>query len=87
MADHVIPRSVRPDLALDPSNYAAACNDCNRRKSSRLDYQPAPAPSRNGDDPAGCIDPVHQTKALSRRAAGFVDVGSAPTTVLNYQAR
>lgn len=35
--EHVIPRSVRPDLALDPSNYSVLCRVCNARKGSRTD--------------------------------------------------
>ncbi len=31
-ADHVIPASVRPDLALDPSNVVAACHACHVAK-------------------------------------------------------
>lgn len=35
--DHVIPRTVRPDLALDPDNYAVLCKICNSRKGARVD--------------------------------------------------
>jgi 5-methylcytosine-specific restriction endonuclease McrA len=38
-ADHVIPRSERPDLELDVDNGRPACLNCNRRRRNR------PAPS------------------------------------------
>lgn len=34
-ADHVIPVSERPDLALDPGNVAPAHSKCNSRKGGR----------------------------------------------------
>lgn len=33
-ADHVIPRSVRPDLAMSRSNLRGACGPCNRARST-----------------------------------------------------
>ena len=34
--EHIIPRSVRPDLAYDPSNYSVLCHVCNVRKGNKL---------------------------------------------------
>lgn len=34
--EHIIPRSVRPDLAYVPSNYGVLCQPCNGRKGDRL---------------------------------------------------
>lgn len=34
--DHIIPRSVRPDLALDPKNYGVLCPLCNTTKGNRF---------------------------------------------------
>ena len=34
--EHIIPRSLRPDLAYEPSNYAVLCRVCNSRKSDKL---------------------------------------------------
>ena len=36
VADHVIPLSQGPDLALDPSNLRASCVACNVRRASNL---------------------------------------------------
>lgn len=35
--DHVKPRSLRPDLALDINNLQVLCEDCNRMKSNKSD--------------------------------------------------
>lgn len=43
--DHVLPLTLRPDLAMDPTNLVAAHRRCNRAKSNRLDYLAEPAPS------------------------------------------
>lgn len=34
--EHIIPRSLRPDLAYEPSNYGVLCRSCNARKGNRL---------------------------------------------------
>lgn len=34
-ADHVIPRSERPDLALDPENLRSLCDSCHGRKTAK----------------------------------------------------
>lgn len=34
--DHIIPRSVDPDLAMVPSNLRAACKQCNQVTGGRL---------------------------------------------------
>ena len=34
--EHIIPRSIRPDLAYEPSNYGVLCQACNTRKGNRL---------------------------------------------------
>lgn len=34
--DHLIPRSVRPDLAWDPANHAPSHARCNRRAGQRI---------------------------------------------------
>lgn len=47
VADHIMPRARRPDLALDPANFQAAHRSCNRAKSDRLDYTAVPAPSQD----------------------------------------
>lgn len=39
--DHAIPLSLRPDLALDPTNHREAHRRCNSARGNRLD-QPAP---------------------------------------------
>lgn len=33
--DHIIPRSLRPDLELDPNNLQVLCRDCNLGKSNK----------------------------------------------------
>ena len=33
--DHIKPRSIRPDLQLDPDNLQVLCEDCNMGKSNR----------------------------------------------------
>lgn len=33
VADHIIPRKDRPDLALDPDNLQSLCKPCHQRKS------------------------------------------------------
>jgi hypothetical protein len=41
--DHIVPKSLRPDLALEMSNLQVLCWDCNRRKwtnKSTKDYRP-----------------------------------------------
>lgn len=40
--DHIIPRSTRPDLALDKSNLQVLCEQCNLGKSNRdsKDFRP-----------------------------------------------
>ena len=35
--EHIIPRSVRPDLAYDIRNYSVLCRVCNARKGDRVD--------------------------------------------------
>jgi 5-methylcytosine-specific restriction endonuclease McrA len=35
-ADHIIPRTVRPDLMHEPSNYAVLCRGCNSHKNDRV---------------------------------------------------
>lgn len=35
--EHIIARSVRPDLAYDLSNYGVLCRPCNSRKGNRTD--------------------------------------------------
>lgn len=35
--EHIIPRSLRPDLAYNPSNYSVLCRPCNGRKGNRMD--------------------------------------------------
>ena len=35
--EHIIPRSIRPDLAYDLSNYSVLCGPCNSHKGNRLD--------------------------------------------------
>lgn len=39
VADHVLPVSRYPHLALDPTNVQAAHACCNRAKGNRLDYR------------------------------------------------
>ena len=34
--DHIIPRSKRPDLALEPTNVQVMCRTCNGTKQDRL---------------------------------------------------
>ncbi|TQN30602.1 HNH endonuclease [Haloactinospora alba] len=46
--DHAIPLSVRPDLALDPSNHREAHRRCNSTRGNRTDVTwPKQANSRN----------------------------------------
>jgi len=33
--EHIIARSIRPDLAYEPSNYTVLCQPCNSRKGNR----------------------------------------------------
>jgi 5-methylcytosine-specific restriction endonuclease McrA len=42
MVDHIVPRSKRPDLALDISNLQTLCGRCNRGKGSwdQTDWRP-----------------------------------------------
>ena len=46
--DHVIPLSVRPDLAHERSNLRGACKSCNASKGARLDGAPIPTRVLNG---------------------------------------
>jgi hypothetical protein len=41
-ADHIIPRTVRPDLMHEPSNYAVLCRGCNSHKNDRYDETTSP---------------------------------------------
>lgn len=34
--EHIVPRSVRPDLMHEPSNYTVLCSPCNSRKGNRV---------------------------------------------------
>lgn len=36
VVDHIVPRSKRPDLALDVGNLQVLCNDCNMGKSNQF---------------------------------------------------
>lgn len=45
--EHIIPRSIRPDLTWEPSNWAPAHMDCNKRKGNRDAPPPLGKPSRN----------------------------------------
>lgn len=40
--DHIKPRSIHPELALDPDNLQVLCSDCNLGKSNRdeIDWRP-----------------------------------------------
>lgn len=45
--DHIVPRSVAPDRAHDPTNIAVLCGPCNSAKgSSAADQAAAPPPRR-----------------------------------------
>ncbi|MBN9047718.1 MAG: HNH endonuclease [Rhizobiales bacterium] len=46
--DHIKPRSLYPDLALDESNLQVLCSDCNMGKSNRddTDFRPALTPDQ-----------------------------------------
>lgn len=35
--DHIKPKSIYPELALDPNNMQVLCEDCNRGKSNRYE--------------------------------------------------
>lgn len=34
--EHIVPRSLRPDLAYEPSNMSVLCRSCNARKGKKL---------------------------------------------------
>lgn len=48
IADHVIPRRVRPDLALDKKNLKVLHHACHSKKTRWVDYADRPQLDENG---------------------------------------
>lgn len=60
--DHVVPVSLHPDLAHEPSNLALVCHPCNRSKGNRAQ----PKASRQARTTCAFHDPITSTCPHSR---------------------
>lgn len=74
--DHIRPRSIYPELALDEANLQVLCKPCNFGKSNRYadDFRTRPAP--------GLVQAMEHKTWWQKALAHAVDAGCQPEVIL-----